>query len=216
MKKVSHIIATLGLAALLSGTGLAESRFINTTGKVLKIDVLSQAGQTKDVELSATPAFTEHIGAKVGGRTQEMIVVKDASGKELMRQKMQPNALIGISMWGDDPTLTFLGYSQGDYNNEDDRPTIINASGGDVNYKLEYADFEVTESKISGGALGSNNDSARADSIGSDRETGETIKTTFSSPQTGTMNVDLIAGNTYLLTSVGGKGVLTLIRTHDK
>lgn len=208
-------IVGAALLCLTIGVASAESRFINGTGKELKIDVLSQEAQVRDVALPAKPVFTDHVGAKLGNRGQEMIVIKDASGKELARQKMQTNALISVTMWGDAPTLSFLGYSQGDYNNDDDRPTIINVTGQEVNYKLEYADFEVSESKINGGPLGSNHDSVRKDAIGTGKDTGDKIKATFSAPKIGVLNVELVAGNTYLLSSEGGKGVLTLVRSHD-
>ena len=207
---------TLGALFLSNLTfAQAESRFINGTGQDLKIDVLSKSNQTRDVNLPANPSFTKLIGSQEQ-YGNEILVVKDQSGKELLRQSVQVNQFIGLYKSGDSLSTVLLGYADSDRNQSEREATIINASGSKVKCHEEYEDFSVRDGEIQGAPMGDTMP-IRTYSVGAGRRpaTGTIVKSKFSAPGAQALQADVVIGNTYILTKQGGALKLELLRTQE-
>lgn len=186
---------------LLTLPTFAEVRLVNGTGKVLKIDVLSPASQVRDLELPTDRSLTDAVGGKLADSDYEMLVVKAPDGSELKREKVQANNIIAINNWGGGLTFTYAGRFAG-RKNGGGFPLIINATGHQLNYRIEYQDFDVYEGK---GRSLSDAHTVNLDQLGRTRNEGEEMKATFSAPGAQQLTEEIVAGRLYYLGLINGQ-----------
>ena len=139
------LFALFGLLA--STSAFAEIRLINGTGQELTIDVLHAEKQERDIKLSTDKKLSKVYGVPLEKyKSEEMVVVRDASGKELIREALQTDNLYAINNWGDGLIFNNLGRFQGP-SSDGSGLLFINATGKPLSYATELADFSVRKGK---------------------------------------------------------------------
>lgn len=132
---------------LASTSAFAEIRLINGTGQELTIDVLHAEKQERDIKLSTDKTISKVYGVPLErNKSEEMVVVRDASGKELIREALQTDGIYAINNWGSGLIFNYSGRFKGASSNGSGM-LFINATGKPLNYSTELADFSVRKGK---------------------------------------------------------------------
>ncbi|MCA9790435.1 MAG: hypothetical protein KC910_01515 [Candidatus Eremiobacteraeota bacterium] len=197
------IVGLLWLA-LWSPVG-AEVRLVNATGRPLKVDVLHQQGQFRDVELPAGRSISEPIGSRLDPDDSEMVVIKTADGQELLREKLATDRVYVIENYASRVTIGYTDRYRGE-TVQSSYPHVLNLTGQQLTFKIEYADFSVYEG--TGKGLDKPND-APFDQLGRSIYRGDKMNVTITLPGFEPVSSEMVAGGFYVLEAREGQLVLT-------
>ena len=196
------------LAVLCAATtASAEVRFINGTGQPLTVDVLHADKQERGIALPSGPALSKVYGAKLGANDQEMIVVYDGAGKELLRQEVQNNFVVVLNKSGSGVSAEYNTRFQGRVS-EPKGFQIFNATGGMPTYKVELPDFSVRDTKGTTPKAGS----VTTDSFSNLGDEGARVKTTIDVNGMSLVVPEMKLGGVYHLVKAGDALKIETIR----
>lgn len=117
----------------------AEVRLFNGTDQPLHVDVLHADNQVRDVVLPVGKTLSQVLGTPLKPNGTEMLVVRDAEGKELKRAPVETDSIYAINTYSRSVIFTYLGKFQ---NRRDNRSMLLmNATGKVLSYDFERADF---------------------------------------------------------------------------
>lgn len=188
--------------SLLVPTASAEIRLINGTGQPLVVDVLHAEKQERDIQLPVGKGISKVHGTPLERMKTEMLVVRDANGKELLREAVQTDYIYAINNWGSDRVIfNQVGTFQGDSSNETGLQ-LVNATGKTITYKTELADFSLREGK---GREARDQHHVWKDEVANVGKQGEKRKVTLSIVGADPIEVEMAVGTLYLLTKDGEK-----------
>ncbi|MCA9780539.1 MAG: hypothetical protein KC800_27635 [Candidatus Eremiobacteraeota bacterium] len=205
MKK---LLCALAVLASLS-TASADIRIFNGTSEDFVIDVLSQAGQERDILVPAR-SFSKVVGAKnVPGNTTEMVVYKDKSGNEISRAEYYSGAASIFRYHSDTSFRRDELYSFNKDDNRQDMVIFVNNTRDKIATKWETPDFKIKESSVRGpdkytnGVFLKNVVSFDHQQIGGN---GATLEFTLTSPVfQGPQKAKFTGGHVYQLDSENGQ-----------
>ena len=174
----------------------AEIRVINGTGQDLVIDVLHPEKQERDIKLSTAKEISKTYGTPLEKDKSEMLVVRDATGKELHRESVQTDGIYAINNWGSGFIVNHMGRFQG-WTEDTSGLAIINATGKTLSYKTELADFSLREGK---GREPKDIHSITKDGLVNIGKEGEKRSVELSVIGSDTSKFDVVVGGLYFLT----------------
>jgi hypothetical protein len=141
-------LVTLMVLAGLALPSAAEIKILNYTGEELKVDVLHADGQARDVPIGKAVGISKEIGPVHPRRTSEMLVVKDAAGKEIFRTEVYAQSLNVINK--DNTSVGMSSYNAGYFKGPAEHGMIklLNGTGQTVNYSYETPDFRLVTGTV--------------------------------------------------------------------
>ena len=182
--------------SLLAPTASAEIRLINGTGQPLVVDVLHADKQERDIQLPVGKGISKTYGAPLEKSKTEMLVVRDAAGKELFREAVQTDYIYAINNWGSDRIIfNQVGRFQGQ-SSDSTGLQLVNTTGKTITYKTELADFSLREGK---GREARDAHHVWRDQVQNVGKEGETRKVTLSVVGTEPLTTEMKVGTLYLL-----------------
>ena len=204
---------TLILTLILFNSALADIRIFNGTSEDFKVDILSEHAQQRDVVIPAR-SLSGVLGAKgVPPRTEEIVVYKDMSGKEISRDKYWHGAVFLFGYHSESSFRRDKIYSFKTSDNSQTQARILNGTGKRVKISFEKPNFETEENTLLG--LDSNAWGVWAKNVVREglvdfREEGVSKEVTFTSEAfEGSQKATLTGGRLYFLDTVDGKFKLT-------
>lgn len=193
---------------LLASPADAAVRLFNGTDQPLVVDILHADHQQRDVKLPVGTALSEKLGTDLAQGETEMLVVRDASGKELVRKPVTTDGIYALNARSGSVLPTYLGNFQNEFSNGDSL-FLVNSTGAELQYAIELADFTKREGK--GGSP------SRAHAVGMIKlahigKQGEKRSLTLSAPGIEPRDFDVTLGVPIQVTVVGGALELTPLR----
>lgn len=185
-------------AALLTSPASAEVRLINGSGEPLVFDLLHAQKQERDIALPAGRALSQVYGAPLEPYTDQMLVVRNTEGRELLRTSVKTDFVYAISYYGDNLTVKQLGTYKGRSSGGSDLQ-LINGTGTSLHYKVEKPDFSIREGKSYGPTTPAN---VEMETLGSVGKEGQVLKTHLSVVGVDPKPYDLAVGALYYVTKV--------------
>jgi hypothetical protein len=145
MKKLSTLVILL-LVFACSQSALARVRLYNATGQKLVVDLLSEQGREEGIEL-APFQMTDVLGPRaIGDDEPEMLVIRDANGKELGRDKVFAGNFCIVKWHGDEVSpSTYRSFKRFSPIGVD----IISNTGVRVDFEYEKPDFSIDKAVVS-------------------------------------------------------------------
>ena len=203
----STLCALVALATISSAS--ADIRIFNGTTDDIVVDVLSKAGQQRDVLIPAR-SFSPVIGAKnVPANTTEMVVYKDKSGNEIARDEYWSGCNYFFGYHSENSFRKDRVFYYDKSKNQNNLAYFINNTGSKLSTQYETADFQLEKSSVTGpdaNAAGANKKNQAASAYIHMGEANATREVTFSSPIfSGPQKAPISAGGFYRLEAADGK-----------
>jgi hypothetical protein len=189
--QILRILLTL---AFLTSLSQAEVRLMNGTEQPLTVDI----GPQKGVVVPVGHTISDVVGSKLGANESEVMVVHTADGTELLRDEVQTDHIYAINTFGDRLIYNKVGRFQGKPSNKS-FPILINATGQELVFKVEYPDGKVYTKKSRAPRTPS---AITSEKVGQSRKLGDTMSVTIEVPG-GSAGTTMEVGKLYLLTNDG-------------
>lgn len=132
------------LLILTMVSAFADIRVMNATGEPLLIDVEGDSTAIHDHALPPDHTFSETLGDPLPDNSYETLIVKDATGKVLKRERVVNRSNYVVVRWGSGVSVRAAGNFRGKSASQN-RVGLINATGERLTYRLAYADEQVAE-----------------------------------------------------------------------
>ena len=193
---------------LLGTPSEASVRLFNGTDQPLVVDVLHADHQQRDVKLPVGTALSEKLGTDLAQGETEMLVVRDATGKELVRKAVATDGIYALNARSGSVLPVFLGNFQNKVSNGDSL-FLVNSTGTELTYAIELADFTKREGK---GGSPSRDHAVGILKLAHIGKQGEERSLTLSTPQIEARDFTVTLGVPTQVTVVGGALELTPLR----